>query len=98
MDMILTPTTGRGQKPNPHFMVEPHRIHKRPSLARILSYINPLHVFPPHFLETNFSTVVPSIPRSSKLSPYLGSLHQNFMHLSCFPYVPHAPTVSFSSI
>jgi hypothetical protein len=43
----------------------------------------------------HFSTVTPSMPRSSNLSPSLGSLHQNFMHLSCSPHVPHAPASLF---
>ena len=63
--------------------------------ARHLSYINPIHVFSPHFFKMHFSTVTPSMPRSSNLSRSLESLHKNFMHLSCFPHVPHAPARLF---
>ena len=83
---------------HPYFMEVPHRIHKRPPTVPILSHIKPFYVFPPHFLKIDFSTVIPSMPRSSKF--FLPSnLSTKTVWVSLVSHTCHMPLpLSFSSM
>jgi len=73
-----------------------YRIPKRPPTVLVLSKSNQAQASPSHFLKIHFNVILPSMPRSSKLSPFLGSPHQkSCMHFSCPPYVAQNPHISF---
>jgi hypothetical protein len=50
-------------KPKVHY-----HFHKTPSVAPILSQINPVHALPPTLIKICFSIILPFAPRSSKRS------------------------------
>jgi hypothetical protein len=43
-----------------------YRVHKSPSLAPILSKINPIHIIPPYLSKIHFIIVHPPTSRSSE--------------------------------
>jgi len=60
-------------------------IHKRPTLAHILSQNNPIHASPPHVLRIHFYIISLPTPRSSKWSFSLKSPYQNHVYTSAVP-------------
>ena len=67
-----------------------YRIHKSPSLVRILSDITPLHALPPHRFKISFNIIVPSTPTSWKWSFFqtaqwktLYAFHFSPAHATC---------------
>ena len=60
--------------------------------------INPVHALPSNFFKINFNIILPSTPRFSKWSHFLGSLPpEPCMQLSC-PYTCHMPRPSYPSL
>jgi len=66
-----------------------YHIHKSPPPVHLLSHINPVHVSPFHFLKICFNITLPSMSRSSKLSPSLRFPRQK--HL-CIASLAHRAT------
>jgi hypothetical protein len=57
-----------------------YRVYKTLPPVSVLSQMNPFHNLPPDLSKTHFSTVLPSTPKSSKLSICLFRLpDQNFV-------------------
>jgi len=52
-------------------------VHKSPPLIRMLSHINPFHVFPNYLLKIHLNIILPSKPSSSKRYISLRFPHQN---------------------
>jgi len=75
---------------NPKFH---YRIHNSTSRVSILSQINPVHAAPSRFLQVHFN-IIPSIHRSSKLSPSLRSFQQNRVCISPVYHTCHMPCPS----
>jgi hypothetical protein len=73
-----------------------YRSHKHPPAVPILSQINPVHAFLPHFLKIHFNIILPSMRRSCKWYFSLRSPPPKpCMHLCRLPYVLHALPISF---
>jgi len=64
-------------KPKLHYPV-----HKSPPLVRMLSHINPFHVFPSYLLKIHLKIILPSKPQPSKRSLSLRFPHQNPVYYS----------------
>ena len=75
-----------------------YRTHKRPPPVPILSQIHPVHTTPSHFLKVHLNIILQSTSWSPQWSLSLKFPHQNLVHNSLPPYVPHAPPISFFSI
>jgi hypothetical protein len=69
-------------------------IHPSQLPVSVLSQINPVHATV-YFSKMCFNIILPSTSRSSKLSLPLRFPHQNLYALLLFPYVSHAPSISF---
>ena len=66
-----------------------YRIHKSPPPVPILSQLDPVHTFTPHFLNIHLHIILPSTPGSPKWSLSLRFLHQNPVHNSPLPHTRH---------
>jgi len=65
-----------------------------PLFVLILNQSNPVRVLPSYLLNTHFTVVLPSTPRSSKWPPSLGLPHQHRVRKTVSPlYAPHAPSI-----
>jgi hypothetical protein len=74
-----------------------YRIHKSPPPVPILSQLNSVYVRS-HCLKIHFNIILPSTPGSPKWSPSLRFSYQNPVCTSLFPYVLHAPPISYFSM
>jgi len=72
-----------------------YHIHKHPPPVPIPSQLDPVHIPTSHFLKIHLNIILPSTPGSPKWSLTLRFPHQNPVYTS-FPYVLHAPPISFS--
>jgi hypothetical protein len=72
-------------------------VHNSPSMAPVLSQINPVHILHLYFLKAHFNIILPSTPRSSEWSlPFrFSNLNVCFSHPLC---ALHVPPISSSSI
>jgi hypothetical protein len=66
---------------------------QQPATCPYLSQLNPVHA-QSHF-KIHFNIILPSTPGSPKWSPSLRSPQQSPVCTSLFPYVLHAPSISF---
>jgi hypothetical protein len=82
----------------PHVLCSPnvhYHIHKCPPSVPILSHSIPVYSTPPRFLKFHFHIIIQSKPRSSKWSPALRFLRQNFVctsplsHTCLMPHQSH---------
>jgi hypothetical protein len=62
------------------------RVHKRPQMFPILSQMNPVHIFQPHFPAICFKITVPSAPWSSH-SAFTKKMYA-YLPMPCALYVP----------
>jgi len=75
-----------------------YRTHKRPPIVPILRQPNPVHIPTSHLLEIHPNIFHPSTPRSPQWPLSFRFPHQDPIHPSPHPYVPHAQPISFFSI
>jgi len=75
-----------------------YRTHKRPPPVSILGQPNPVHIPTSHLLEFYPNIIHPSMPRSPQWSPSLRFPHQDPIHPSPHPHMPHAQPISLFSI
>jgi hypothetical protein len=74
-----------------------YRVRKCPS-PPIVSQLDAGHVPTSHFLKIHLNTIFPPTPGFSNWSLSLRFPHQNPVYIILYPYVLHAPPISFFSI
>ena len=73
-------------------------IHKCLPPVPVLSQLDPVHTPTSHFQKFHLNIILPSMPGSPKWSLSLRFPHQSPYAPFLFPYVLHAPPISFFSI
>ena len=76
----------------PHISRNPkvhYRTHKRLPPVSILGQPNPVPIHTSHFLEIHPNIILPSAPRSPKLSPSLRFPHQDPIHPPLLTHTRH---------
>jgi hypothetical protein len=56
----------------------------------------PFRILPNYYVNIHFDSFLPSTPRSFKRLFAWGPPPKRFVHLSCLPYVPNTPSISFT--
>jgi len=76
-----------------------YHVHKSPPLVPLLSYMHPLHTFPPYFLRIHSNIILPSTSTSSKWPlPFRSFIC--ISHLSyacCMPHPSQPPWLYYPS-
>ena len=85
---------------SPHFWNPkvPHRTHKRPPPAPILSQLHPVPTTPSHFLKIHPNIILPSTSGSPQWSLSLRFPNQNPVHTSPLPHTRHMSRLSLTEV